>query len=568
MTIPLLTESKCWHRGGSPIFTVLLLSLSLSYFIYVGHAELTFTNSGQHLDPLAGAGVALADFNGDGFLDAFVVNQDSQLDLGHRVYFGDGHGLFADSGQRLVDPNPCGGKPVLGDINGDGRLEVIAGRTVWFNDGRGHFAGHTNWIEDSVVAGFISLELADLNGDDHLDGFVFLWDGGHQTGVSRVYLNDGLGRFRDTGQPLGKECMSGLALGDVNGDGFIDAITAGWKQGGTSYCPNRVWLNDGQGNFHDTGQLLYNGTEHIHGAALGDVNGDGTLDLLLGMNAAGRAGLIMTNDGTGRFTARQSLGGLWAQAVMLADFDGDGSLDAFLGCGMVPNGPASQVWLNDGRGTFHDSGARLANAITQHAAFGDLNADGKLDIVVANTMYQADGTGNYVASASPVQVWLNSRSMRPTITLAPTNQIALPGRQVTFHVAAWGDAPLSYQWRFNETNLTTATNSALVLTNVQLADAGSYSVVVANPVGASTSGPAALVADPKYLKLSTPAPGRMAFDSWVGCAVCAQYSGNLRDWFPLVALTNLTGTLEYLDKDATNHSSRFYRAVVSLNPEP
>ena len=206
------------------------------------------------------------------------------------------------------------------------------------------------------------------------------------------------------------------------------------------------------------------------------------LDLLLGMNAAGRAGLIMTNDGTGRFTARQSLGGLLAQSVMLADFDGDGTLDAFLGCGMVPNGPASQVWLNDGHGTFRDSGARLVNAITQHAAFGDLNADGKLDLVVANTMYQADGTGNYVASASPVQVWLNATA--------------------------------------------------------------------------------------SYLRLNTRAPGRIAFESWRGGAFWAQYSGDLLHWYPLARLTNLTGTLEYLDGDAANHASRFYRAVISPNPDP
>ena len=482
MTIQLLTALKCRDCGGSLIFTTLLLSLSLSYFISIGHAELTFTNNGQHLDPVAGAGVALADFNGDGFLDAFVVNQDSQLDPGHRVYFGDGHGQFDDRGQRLVDPNPCGGKPVLGDIDGDGRLEVISGRTVWFHTGQGQFTVHTNWLEDSVIASYLSLELADLNGDGHLDGFAFLWEGGHQTGVCRVYLNDGLGHFHDTGQRLGKESMSSLALGDVNGDGFIDAVTAGWKQGGTSYCPNRVWLNDGQGNFHDSGQLLYNGTEHVHGVALGDVNGDGQLNLLLGMNAAGRAGLIMTNDGTGRFTARQSLGGLWAQSVMLADFDGDGTLDAFLGCGMVPNGPASQVWLNDGHGTFRDSGARLANAITQHAAFGDLNADGKLDMVVANTMYQADGTGNYVASASPVQVWLNATA--------------------------------------------------------------------------------------SYLRLNTRAPGRIAFESWRGSAFLAQYSVDLLHWYPLAPLTNLTGTLEYLGGDATNHASRFYRAVISPNLEP
>ncbi len=83
-------------------------------------------------------------------------------------------------------------------------------------------------------------------------------------------------------------------------------------------------------------------------------------------------------------------------------------------------------------------------------------------------------------------------AMAPVIAVQPTNQVAIVGDSVTFSVLAAGTPPLSYQWRFNGTNLTTATANALQLTNVQLADSGSYSVVVSNVAGSVLSSNAIL----------------------------------------------------------------------------
>src|SRR5206468_5135937 len=74
----------------------------------------------------------------------------------------------------------------------------------------------------------------------------------------------------------------------------------------------------------------------------------------------------------------------------------------------------------------------------------------------------------------------------------PASQGVILGQNASFSVAAFGDAPLSYQWNFNGTALPGATNSALALTNVQTNQAGNYTVLVANNWGSVTSAVATL----------------------------------------------------------------------------
>jgi hypothetical protein len=362
-------------------------------------AGVSFVETGQQLNRLAGIGVALGDLNGDGNLDAFVVNQDSPGGEGYRVYLGDGRGQFTDSGQRL--PSASGwGTPAIGDVNGDGRLEVITGGTVWLNDGQGRFEAHPELLESSETGELSVVKLADLDGDGYLDLFAI-----HDFAALRVYLNDGRGRFRDSGQRLGDGTIGSgelaqIALGDINDDGFIDAVSAGWRWEGSIPCPNRVWLNDGQGNLTDSGQLLDEGASHVHGLALGDLDGDGHLDIVMGIQDADRGGRIYLNDGSGNFVGGQDLGGIGGNNVALGDFDGDGSLDVFITGSAQPN----VVCLNDGTGHFRDSGLRLGNASiwSWDVALGDFNADGKTDVFVVTCLAANTSRG------SPAQVWLNT----------------------------------------------------------------------------------------------------------------------------------------------------------------
>ncbi len=96
----------------------------------------------------------------------------------------------------------------------------------------------------------------------------------------------------------------------------------------------------------------------------------------------------------------------------------------------------------------------------------------------------------------------------PSITSHPADQVVNVGGAATFSVSATGTQPLSYQWRFNGNSINGATSSSLVLTNVQLADAGTYSVVVFNVAGSVTSSNAILQVDPAC----APAPAGLV--SW------------------------------------------------------
>ena len=254
-------------------------------------SNVTFTDSGQSLGSSKSFGVSLGDVDGDGDFDAFVANKGQS----NKVWINDGNGTFTDSGQSLGTSDSRGVE--LGDVDNDGDLDA-----------------------------FIANQINQPN---------------------KVYINDGNGTFTDSGQSLGASWTLGVELGDVDDDGDLDAsvTNGGW----TANQPNEVWLNDGTGNFTDSGQSL--GASGSYDVLLGDVDDDGDLDAFVA-NAWDQPNKVWINDGNGTFTdSGQSLGSSQSWDVSLGDVDGDGDLDAFVANAW---GQANKVWINEGRSDVGD----------------------------------------------------------------------------------------------------------------------------------------------------------------------------------------------------------------------
>jgi hypothetical protein len=138
-----------------------------------------------------------------------------------------------------------------------------------------------------------------------------------------------------------------------------------------------------------------------------------------------------------------------------------------------------------------------------------------------------NGVSGY-AILSGVQI-LGSASAAtpPVVTSQPTNQTVLAGATATFRVSASGTAPLSYQWQLGGTNILTATNSLLTLTNVQLSQAGNYSVQISNILGSTNSATAVLtVVLPPVITTQPQSQSVLSFQS-AGFTVAAAGTGPL-----------------------------------------
>ena len=166
------------------------------------------------------------------------------------------------------------------------------------------------------------------------------------------------------------------ALGDLNGDQTLDVFLAnGWRLVDgqpKSTTPNEAWFNDGLGNFADSRQRL--GDDQSFAVMLGDLNGAGFLDAVVGNQHGGE---IWTNDGQGNFTeSNQSLGRRVVNNIFVTDLDKDGDLDLFLG------GKTSiRIWLNNGLGRFR-CGQRITFENPEAVFVGDVTSDGLVDVFV------------------------------------------------------------------------------------------------------------------------------------------------------------------------------------------
>ena len=357
----------------------------------------SLVDSLQSLGTFSSRDVSLGDLDADGDLDVFVAN----FTQANRVWINQGGsqggtlGTFVDSSQTLGTAQSTAVS--LGDVDGDGDTDALIANSneadrVWINQG-GSQSGSAGTFSDSgqILGTTTSLDVAvgDLDGDGDLDALFADYAG------NRVWINQGgaqngtAGTFSDSGQGLGTFPSYGISLGDLDADGDLDAFVA--NNGG-----NRIWINQGlaqggvPGTFGDSNQSL--GTSKSYGAVLGDLDGDGDLDAFVAND--GQPNHLWINQGgtqggtAGTFSdGAQSLGSFNSSELSLGDLDGDGDLDAF-----VVNAAAqgNRVWVNQGgaqggsAGTFSDGSQSLGTFTSSSTSLGDVDGDGDLDAFVTN----------------------------------------------------------------------------------------------------------------------------------------------------------------------------------------
>lgn len=287
-------------------------------------------------------------------------------------------GTFAERECTLSGGKSWGGHHplALGDLNGDGLLDLLAvnccggvmfGETtkllppagrVWLNrSNKILFTVQPLSLTSQQLEGqgSMGIALGDLDGDGDLDVFqANAYLSGEPVQADQhnlpdtIWFNDGQGVFHDSGQRLGQNESKSVALGDLDGDGDLDAFV------GAFYGPHRVWLNAGgiqggnQGTFVDSGQRLENSGNYNYKQSvfLGDLDSDGDLDAVV---AASSTAELWINDGHAVFhRSIQRIVFGYIYAMTMGDLDGDGDPDLI--AGNLDNN--LKVWLNDGQGRF------------------------------------------------------------------------------------------------------------------------------------------------------------------------------------------------------------------------
>ena len=346
------------------------------------------------------ANASLGDLDGDGDLD-LVLAKGRHWPLVELVLLNDGKGGF-NQRHNLSDKADRTYTAALADLDGDGDLDLVVGndapdeKVVYFNDGKGRFSfagtfGEARWPTRNVT-------VIDLNQDDRPDIVVANRGGPQNRSSNYICMNDGRGRFPAC-RVLSSESATTIAAGDLNGDKLPDLVVP-HRDGGQSYLFINNGQGDGKGGFaakHPFGPAK-SATRAI---ALGDLNGDGRLDLVIGDEASGGASLYF-NQGDLKFSEPMSIAEKTdvPYSIAIADLNGDNQADIVLGNEKTPGA----ALINNGAGRsftlvrFGDN--NFGGGSVYGLALGDVNGDGSPDIVAAR-------------SGAPSMLYLNSLTLKP-----------------------------------------------------------------------------------------------------------------------------------------------------------
>jgi hypothetical protein len=370
-------------------------------------AALRFTDvteaAGVGLDAV-GMGAATGDIDNDGDLDLLVTA------FGRNVLFrNNGNGTFTDITKTAgVDDRRWNTSAAFLDYDRDGDLDLFIASYVDFTVAANKLCADPVGARDYCSPKAYRPASARLFRNEGRDS-----GGGANAGSSGAG-SDGAGggsaRFTDVSDAAGITRAYGnglgVAVGDYNGDGWLDLYVA------NDATPNQLWINTQHGTFEDRG--LLSGTavnaegnpEGSMGIASGDYDNDGDEDLFV-TNLVGETHVLYVNDGRGNFEDARTRAALRTPTAAYTgfgtkwfDYDDDGRLDLFIANGAVnivealrgqpfPFRQINQLFRQGDGGRFiettKDGGPALAlSEVSRGAAFGDIDNDGDIDIVVAN----------------------------------------------------------------------------------------------------------------------------------------------------------------------------------------
>ena len=357
---------------------VLLLSLGLGL---LPAQQLTFSSSRIPVDP-SPLEVRTGDFNKDGIQDIAVLCPASIL-----ILLGKGDGTFQAPVRTVTGLYY---DLEVADFNHDGKADLVAiyggfqsveGHTktpidVFIGNGDGTFAAPVSYTLPPLDTDYTMIGVADVNGDGNPDLVT----------VNFVLLGKGDGSF---GPPITTALFStpsdSFALADFNGDGKADILFSSIQEMAANY-PVGLAFGQASGNF-GTPDLFTAARDPFATVFAGDFDGDGKTDALL--NESGGTVSVFLGRGDGTFRIEKTTAGAQVYVVATGDLNGDGTTDLVA---LTFGAGVAGVLLSNGDGTFHSAGnfnlgtpGQLFVGYPPSLALADFNGDGKLDMVAANT---------------------------------------------------------------------------------------------------------------------------------------------------------------------------------------